>query len=215
MPFDVEKDLVPVSVLAKFGQMLAVPATSPVNTVRELQALSLQRDMNYGSAGTGSPSHLSFAYLQAMTGIRATHVPYRGNPPTLLALMSGEVQAAMVISTSLLPLAEEGKAKMLAYSDTVRSVITPDIPTVSEQGYKDFQVVFSYALMVPSGTPQAIIDILHEESTRAVMSPDVRDKLQGVDTVPIALSPPDSVRWLRSNRQRWNDVIARMNLRMD
>ena len=215
MPFDVEKDLVPVSVLAKFGQMLAVPPNSPVGTVKDLQALSLQRDMNYGSAGTGSPSHLSFAYLQAMTGIRATHVPYRGNPPTLLALMSGEVQAAMVISTSLLPLAKEGKVKMLAYSDTVRSVITPDIPTVAEQGFKDFQVVFSYALMVPAGTPQAVIDILHAEATRAVMSPDVRDKLQGVDTVPIALSSQDSVVWLRNNREKWKDVITRMNIRMD
>ena len=101
-----------------------------------------------------------------MTGIRATHVPYRGNPPTLLALMSGEMQAAMVISTSLLPLAKEGKVKMLAYSDTVRSeVITPDVPTVAEQGFKDFQVVFSYVLMVPAGTPQAVIDILHAEAT--------------------------------------------------
>jgi tripartite-type tricarboxylate transporter receptor subunit TctC len=215
IPFDPEKDFIPISVLAKFGQALGVPTDLPVKSVKELQALSLQKDLNYGSAGTGSPSHLSFAYLQAVTGIRATHVPYRGNPPALLALMSGETQASMVISTSLLPLAKEGKVRMLAYSDSTRSEVIPDIPTVAEEGYPGFEVVFSYALLVPAGTPKNVIDILLAEATRAVMSPDVRDKLRAVDTIPIALSPADSVAWLRTNRQKWKDVIAKMNIRAD
>jgi tripartite-type tricarboxylate transporter receptor subunit TctC len=215
IPFDPEKDFIPISVLAKFGQALGVPADLPVKSVKELQALSLQKDINYGSAGTGSPSHLSFAYLQAVTGIRATHVPYRGNPPTLLALMSGETQASMVISTSLLPLAKEGKVRMLAYSDSTRSEVIPDIPTVAEEGYPGFEVVFSYALLVPAGTPKSVIDILLAEATRAVMSPEVRDKLRAVDTIPIALSPADSVAWLRTNRQKWKDVITKMDIRAD
>jgi tripartite-type tricarboxylate transporter receptor subunit TctC len=154
IPFDPEKSFIPVSVLAKFGQALGVPTDLPVRSVKELQALSLQRDLSYGLAGTGSPSHLSFAYLQAVTGIRATHVPYRGNPPALLALAAGETQASMVISTSLLPMAQEGKVRMLAYSDSTRSEVIPDIPTVAEEGYPDFQAVFSYALLVPAGTPR-------------------------------------------------------------
>jgi tripartite-type tricarboxylate transporter receptor subunit TctC len=215
IPFDPEKDFIPISVLAKFGQALGVPVDLPVKSVKELQALSLQKDLNYGSAGTGSPSHLSFAYLQAVTGIRATHVPYRGNPPALLALMSGDTQASMVISTSLLPLAKEGKVRMLAYSDSTRSEVIPDIPTVAEEGYPGFEVVFSYALLVPAGTPKSVIDILLAEATRAVMSPDVRDKLRAVDTIPIALSPADSVTWLRTNRQKWKDVITKMDIRAE
>ena len=215
IPFDPEKDFIPISVLAKFGQVLAVPPDSPVKSVKELQALSMQKDINYGSAGTGLPSHLSFAYLQAVTGIRATHVPYRGNPPTLLALISGDVQASMLISTSLLPLAKEGKVRMLAYSDTTRSAAVPDVPTVAEQGYKDFEAVFSYVLLVPTGTPQAVVDILYSEATRAVMSPDIQDKLKNVDTVPISLSPSASVAWLRNSKQRWKDVITRMKIRAD
>jgi tripartite-type tricarboxylate transporter receptor subunit TctC len=215
IPFDPEKDFIPISVLAKFGQVLGVPIDSPAKSVNDLKALSLQKDLNYGSAGTGSPSHLSFAYLQAVTGIRATHVPYRGNPPALLALISGDTQASMVISTSLLPLAREGKVRMLAYSDSTRSEVIPEIPTVAEQGYKNFQVVFSYVLLVPTGTPKNVIDILTSEATLAVMSPDVRDKLRAVDTVPIALSPPDSVAWLRTNRQKWTDVVTKMNIRSD
>jgi tripartite-type tricarboxylate transporter receptor subunit TctC len=215
IPFDPEKDFIPISVLAKFGQALGVPVDLPVKSVKELQALSLQKDINYGSAGTGSPSHLSFAYLQAVTGIRATHVPYRGNPPTLLALMSGETQASMVISTSLLPLAKEGKVRMLAYSDGTRSEVIPDVPTVAEEGYPGFEVVFAYALLVPAGTPKSVIDILLAEATRAVMSPEVRDKLRAVDTIPIALAPADSVAWLRTNRQKWKDVITKMDIRAD
>jgi tripartite-type tricarboxylate transporter receptor subunit TctC len=215
IPFDPEKDFIPISVLAKFGQALGVPTDLPVKSVKDLQALSLQRDLNYGSAGTGSPSHLSFAYLQAVTGIRATHVPYRGNPPALLALVSGETQASMVISTSLLQMAKDNKVRMLAYSDNTRSEVIPEVPTVAEEGYKDFQVVFSYALLVPTGTPKNVVDILLSEATRAVMSPEVRDKLRSVDTIPIALSPPESAAWLRTSRQKWKDVIGKMNIRAD
>jgi tripartite-type tricarboxylate transporter receptor subunit TctC len=215
IPFDPEKDFIPISVLAKFGQALGVPVELPVKSVKELKALSLQRDLNYGSAGTGAPSHLAFAYLQAVTGIRATHVPYRGNPPALLALLSGDTQASMVISTSLLPMAKEGKVRMLAYSDSTRSEVIPDVPTVAEEGYPGFEVVFSYALLVPAGTPKSVIDILLAEATRAVMSPEVRDKLRAVDTIPIALSPADSVTWLRTNRQKWKDVITKMDIRAE
>ena len=213
IPFDPEKDFIPISVLAKFGQALGVPVNSPAKSIADLKALSLQKDINYGSAGIGSPSHLSFAYLQAVTGIRATHIPYRGNPPALLALVTGETQASMVISTSLLPLAKEGKVRMLAYSDNTRSQVIPDIPTVAEQGYKGFQLVFSYVLMVQAGTPQSVIDVLLPAATKAAMSPEVRDKLKAVDTVPIALSPAESREWLRTNRQGWTDVITKMNIR--
>lgn len=215
IPFDPDKDFIPISVLAKFGQALGVLPSLPANSVKELQALSLRRDLNYGSAGIGSPSHLSFAYLQAVTGIRAAHIPYRGNPPTLLALVGGDTQASMVISTSLLPLAKESKVRMLAYSDSTRSEVIPEVPTVAEQGYPDFQVVFSYVMLVRNGTPQHVIDVLLSAAQSAVMSPDVRDKLKSVDTIPIALSPSNSVIWLRTNRQKWKDVITQMNIRGD
>jgi tripartite-type tricarboxylate transporter receptor subunit TctC len=213
IPFDPDKDFIPVSVLAKFGQVLAVPKDLPVSSVKDLVALSQTKDLNFGSAGIGSPSHLSFASLQAATGLRATHIPYRGNPPLLLSLINGDVQAAMVISTSLLQLANDGKVKMLAYSDKVRSEAIPNVPTMAEQGYKDFELVFSYAMLVPRGTPQEVVDVLYREATDAVNSPEVRDKLKRSDTIPIALSTADSIEWLRSYRKRWTDVITRMNVR--
>jgi tripartite-type tricarboxylate transporter receptor subunit TctC len=207
--------MVPVSVLAKFGQALVVRQDLPVGSVKDLQALAQKRDINFGSAGIGTPSHLSFSYLQAVTGIRATHVPYRGNPPVLLALASGEIQAAMVISTSILDLTRDGKVRALAFSDSVRSPIIPDVPTMAEQGYKDFEVTFSYVLLVPAGTPQPVIDLLGAEARNAVMAPEVRGVLQSVDTVPIALSAADSVAWLRTNRARWKDVVGQMNIRIE
>ncbi len=215
MPFDVERDFIPVSVLAKFGQILAVNPALEARNVKELIEVSKAKDLAYGSAGTALPSHLSFAFLQAVTGIRATHIPYKGNPPTLLALVSGEVQAAMVISTSILPHARSGKVRMLAYSDSTRSEVVPDVPTLAEQGYRDFEVVFAYVLAVAKDTPAAIVEQLHMHATRAVMSPDVRDKLRGVDTVPIALAPAESARWLRAARAKWAEVIERMAIRAE
>lgn len=212
MPFNVEKDIIPVSVLAKFGQALAVPTQLPVKSLQELKAYSLKRDINFASSGNGSPAHLAFSYLQAIVGIRATHVPYRGNPPALLALMDDEVQAAMVISTSLLPLAKEGKVRILAYSDTTRSEVIPDVPTVAEEGYKGFQAIFSYVMLVPAGTPEAVVAVLRTAATEGVMSPDVHDKLRSIDTVPIALSTPDSVAWLRTNREKWGEVVQKMHI---
>jgi tripartite-type tricarboxylate transporter receptor subunit TctC len=215
IPFDPDKDLFPISVLAKFGQALVVRHDLPVGSVKDLQALSMRKDINYGSAGVGTPSHLSFSYLQAVTGIRATHVPYRGNPPALLALTSGDTQASMVISTSILALAKDRKVKVLAYSDQTRSEVIPDVPTVAEQGLSGFEVVFSYVLLVRAGTPQPVVDILLAEATRAVMSPDVRETLKSSDTVPIALSPQDSLAWLRTNRAKWKNVVSQMNIRFD
>jgi tripartite-type tricarboxylate transporter receptor subunit TctC len=215
IPFDPDKDFIPVSVLAKFGQVLAVPKELPVSSVKEFLRLSQTRDLNFASAGTGSPSHLSFASFQAATGLRATHVPYRGNPPMLLALVSGEAQAAMAISTSLFQLARDDKVKLLAYSDKVRSEVIPEVPTMAEQGYKDFELVFAYVMLVAKGTPQPIVDMLHTEATAAINSPEVRDKLKGVDTIPIALSPSDSEAWLRTNRARWSDVVARTGIRAE
>jgi len=215
IPFDVEKDFIPVSVLAKFGQVVAVNPEVPAKNIKELIEYSKTKQINYSSAGNGLPSHLSFAYLQAVTGLQATHIPYKGNPPALLALMSNEVQTAMVISTSILPHARAGKVRLLAYSDSTRSEVVPDVPTLAEQGYKDFEVVFSYAFLVPAKTPQPVIDFLLDEATRAVMAPEFKDKLRGVDTVPIALKPAESAAWLKNSREKWTRVIKQMNIRPD
>ncbi|WP_051334858.1 tripartite tricarboxylate transporter substrate-binding protein [Bradyrhizobium sp. Ai1a-2] len=211
-PVDLDKDFVPLSVLAKFGQALGVPSTLPVSSLADLIELSRKKDLGYGSSGTGSPAHLAFSYLQAVSGLKATHIPYRGNPPALLALLNGDIQAAMVVTTSLLPLAQESKVKLLAYSDSTRSEAIPDVPTVAELGYPNFEAVFGYVMLVPANTPKSIADVLFTEATHAVMEPDVREKLKSTDTVPIALSSRDSVVWLHNSRKKWADVITKMNV---
>ena len=215
IPFDPEKDFAPVSVLATFGQMLAVHPSLPVASVRDLATLSRERSLNYASAGSGFPSHLTFAYLQSATGIRATHIPYKGNPPMLLALLSGEVHAAMSISTTIIPQAKAGKLKMLAFSDSKRSLVAPEVPTVAESGYPGFEATFAYVLLAPAGTSESIVSTLHQEAARAVTSADVRERLAKIDVVSVGQPPARSAAWLRAARQKWGPLVQQLNIRAE
>ena len=215
MPFDPEKDFVPVSVLAKFGQMLVVPPDLPVKSVRELVELSKTRNLNYGSAGNGLPSHLSFAYLQAVTGLRASHVPYKGNPPVLMALTTSEVQAAMVISTSVLAQAKAGKMRMLAYSDVTRSDVAPEVPTMAEQGFKDFEVLFSYVMLVKAGTPQPLVMKLHGAVNRALRAPEINERLLAEGSEPSGILPDEFSAFIKNELTRWAPVIRASGAKAD
>ena len=215
VPFDPERDFIAVSLLATFGQMITISPGLPVNSVRELVQYSKERKLNYGSAGNGLPSHLSFAYMQSVTGVQASHVPYKGNPPVLIALLNGEIDAAMVISTSVLQQARAGKLKMLAYSAPQRSVAAPDIPTMAEQGFPGFDATFGYLLFVPANTPDAIVKTLHDEAVRAVTAPDLRERLKTFDVAVVGLPPPESASWLRAARRKWDAVIREGNLRAE
>jgi tripartite-type tricarboxylate transporter receptor subunit TctC len=215
VPFDPDRDFIPVSLLATFGQMLTLGPSVPVNTIGDLAALSKRRPLNYASSGNGMPAHLSFAYLQAVAGIQANHIPYKGNPPAVIALMSGEVDAGMFVSTSILPNARSGKLRMLAYSDSKRSLVAPEVATVAELGYPGFEAIFGYVLLVPAGTPNTIVHTLHQEAIRAVMAPDVRERLKGFDVAVVGAAPAESAAWLRAGRAKWGPLIRQLNVKAE
>ncbi len=184
-------------------------------SVEVLAAASQKRELSFPSSGNGTPSHLAFAYLQSVTGIRATHIPYKTNPENIAALMSGDVDTTMVIASTVAPLVKAGKLRGLGYSGRKRSAIAPDIPTVAELGYPGFEVEFSWVLLVPAGTPNHVVDALYREAGRAVMLPELAGKVQAFDLVPTALSPADSARWLRSAREKWTRLIREIKLSVD
>lgn len=159
--------------------------------------------MSQGRSVSGTTFTIGTDVKTATVGLQMSVPLYSGGAA---AARQREVAALLMKAETEL----EG-VRMLAYSDSTRSEAVPNVPTVAEQGYKGFEVVFAYAMLVHAATPRPIVDALHEASTRAVMSPEVRDKLRGVDTVPIALSPADSAAWLRSYREKWRGVITQMN----
>lgn len=215
VPFDPEKDFRVIALLATFGQMVAVNPALPVGNIRELAALSKTRELKYASAGNGAPSHLSFEYLLAAADIRATHIPYKGNPPALIALLNGEVDMVMVISTSVLAHMRAGKMKGLGYSDAKRSLVAPDVPTIQEQGFAGFNATFGYALVAPAATPEPIIQTLYAAATSAVNAPEVTERLRTFDVAPTRLSPAESALWLRAGRERWGALVRQLKVTPD
>ena len=139
--------------------------------------------------------------------------PKAANLTSLLA--PGRSGSAMVISTSVLQQARAGKLKMIAYSAPQRSVAAPEIPTVAEQGYPGFDATFGYLLLVPAGTPEAIVRLLHKESVEAVSAHDVRERLKTFDVAIAGLATEPSQAWLRTARKKWETMIRERQLRAE
>lgn len=213
--FDPERDFIPVSVLATFSQLLVVNPKIPAQSLGDLVAASRERQLTFSSSGNGTPSHLAFAYLQSITGIKAMQIPYKTNPEASMAIISGDVDAAMAIAMGLMPHVRAGRLRSLAYSGRKRSLIAPEFPTVAESGYPGFEVEFAFVLLVPAGTPEKIVTTLYLEASRAVASPDIAEKLKALDLTPTALPPAESTVWLRAARQKWGTLIRENKLHND
>jgi len=207
IPFDPDKDFIPISVLAKFGQALGVQPSLPVNSVKELQALSLQRDLNYGSAGIGSPSHLSFAYLQAVTGIRATHIPYRGGGPAVIDLVAGQVQFMFATAASVIPHVKSNRLRALAVTSLKRSPSLPELPTVDEAGVPKFEAVTWHGVVVPAATPRPLVLKINAEINQVLALAEVREKLavQGIEAQ--GGTPAEFAAFLKSEIPKWTKVV--------
>jgi tripartite-type tricarboxylate transporter receptor subunit TctC len=212
LPFDPAKDFAVISVPVTYGQMLAVHASVPANSVAELVALSKQKKLTYASGGNGTPSHLSGAYFLATTGGDMTHVPYKGTGQSVIDVIAGQVDSIFAVTTGVLPHVKSGKLRALGISSNKRSALAPDVPTIAEAGYPGFEALFAYALMAPAGTPADIVQTLSREVQRALAQPDVQEKNRTFDYAATGLNPNQSAAWLKENRERWAQVIKRAGI---
>lgn len=215
LPFDPERDFIPVSVLGTFGQMAVVNPKLPINTIKELAAGYQDRPITFSSAGNGAPSHLSFAYLQTALGIQATHIPYKTNPQTVAAVLSGDVDATMVIASTVVPHVRAGKLRALAYSGKNRSILAPEVQTMAELGYPGFEIEFAFVLFAPAGTPREIVEILHREAAQFMKTPELADTFKTFDLSATALPPAESAQWLRNARGKWSKLVRDIKLKVD
>jgi tripartite-type tricarboxylate transporter receptor subunit TctC len=209
LPFDADRDLTPVSLLASAPQMLVVHPSVGANSFKEFVEL-LRRNpgrLSYGSVGGGSASHLTMELLKTDARVFVVHIPYRGFPPAVTDMLSGNIQTMFAIIPAVLPQVKAGKMKGLAVTGLKRSDAAPDIPSVAELGYPQLESLAWIGLLVTSGTPAEVVNRLGAETVRAMRAADTREALakQGFDVV--GSSAAEFTRWIRSESDKWGKVI--------
>ena len=215
--FDSIKDFAFITLIAQSQNLLVVHPSLPVRNVKELIALSKKRpgDINYGSSGVGTTVHLSAELFKYMTGINWVHIPYKGGGPGLVALLSGEVSLYFGNVPTVIRQARAGKLRALATTGPKRTPAAPDIPTVAEAGVPGYEVTTFYGLSAPAKTPKPILDRLHAETVRALKSPDVREKLQGLGADPVGNTQEQYAAFMTNEIAKWAKVIKAAGIKAE
>jgi tripartite-type tricarboxylate transporter receptor subunit TctC len=168
--------------------------------------------LNYGSAGVGSNLHLAMELLKYRTGIQVTHVPYKGVGPALQDTLAGHVMSMISNIPSSKPHIDKGALRALAVTSLKRSPALPNVPTMSDEGVKDYEVLNWFGVFAPAGTPKDIVDRLAIEARAMCADPKIRDMLTGEGADPIASSPADFATFVRAEIKKWDEVGKAANI---
>lgn len=208
-------DLAPVTMLATVENVLVVNAAVPARSVKELLALAAQKPggISFASPGAGSQAHLAGELLALNSGVQLLHVPYKGIGPALNDLLGGQVSMMFAQMSSVLPHIKSGKLRALGVASLKRSAVMPETPTIAEQGLPRFEAVSWYALMVPAGTPRAVIDKLNAETVKLFAAPALKEKLAALGMDAATGKPSDLAVAIQADTQRWTDVIRQKNIK--
>jgi tripartite-type tricarboxylate transporter receptor subunit TctC len=160
----------------------------------------------------GSPSHLSYAYFLATSGVEMNHIPYKGTGQSIIDVVAGQVDTIFAVTNGVSPHVKSGKLRALAISSAQRSQVAPEVPTVAESGFPGFDASFAYVLLAPAGTQDAIVQSLYREVKTAMAAPDVQDKNRIADYSATGLDPKQSAAWLAEKRAHWAKVVQRAGI---
>jgi tripartite-type tricarboxylate transporter receptor subunit TctC len=209
MPFDPDKDLAALSLLATAPQMLVVHPSLGLKNFKDFIEYAKRNPgkLSYGSVGSGSASHLTMELLKSDAGIDLVHVPYKGFPPAVTDLLSGNIHTMFAIVPGVLPHVKAGKMAPLAVTALKRSGLAPEVPSVAELGYPQLESLAWIGLGAPAGLPTDVVDRITSETTQGMRRPEVRELLgrQGFDVV--AGSPQEFSRWIQAESAKWTRVI--------
>jgi tripartite-type tricarboxylate transporter receptor subunit TctC len=217
LPFDVQRDFKPITLLASAQYVLVVHPSLPVHSVAELVALAKARpgQLNYSSSGPGSPLHLAAELFKARTGVDIAHIPYKGGGPATIGLLGGQAQLMFGSVSAVMPHVRDGKLRALAVTGLQRSPVAPDLPTLAESGLPGFDVTSWYGLLVPRNTPDAIVAKLAAAAQKVVQTPEVRETMakQGLElTID---TPQQFAELIKTETATWAELIHRMNIQPD
>ncbi|MFS0758101.1 tripartite tricarboxylate transporter substrate binding protein [Noviherbaspirillum sp. 1P10PC] len=217
MAFDPAKDLVPVSLAVTVPNIFVVPPNAPYKTVQEFVDYARKNPgkLTYASYGAGSAAHLIGELLKARAGIDLLHVPYKGGAPALTDLMGGQVDSYFSNAASGMSYVKSGKLRALAVTSAKRMAAMPDVPTLAESGFKDFEVLEWNGFFVPKGTPNDVVARLAKEVQAAVKDPATRQKLQGLGLDPVGSTPEEFGKFVQSEMTRWAGLVKSNHITVD
>ncbi len=216
-PYDVNKDFIPVTLLAKVPNVFVIHPDVPAKNFKEFinYAKAHPGQLNYGSAGNASAGHLAMEYLKLVTGTYMTHIPYRGTGPQLTDLLAGRTQASSAGMPALGAHIRSGKLRAIAVGTQQRIASMPDVPTVAELGFKNFETSQWYGIHVPAGTPPDIVKRLQEESFKALKSSAVTERFATDNAVGGGGPSSEYAAFIKSEQGIWSDIVKRAGIKPD
>ena len=216
-PFDVDKDFVPVTLLAKVPNVFVIHPDVPARNFKEFVDYVRKNPgkLNYGSAGNASAGHLAMEYLKLATGMQITHIPYRGTGPQLTDLLAGRTDASSAGMPALGAQIRAGKLRAIAVGTQQRIPALPDVPTVAEQGYKDFETSQWYGIHAPAGTPPELVKRLQEECYKALRASSVTERFATDNAIGGGGPSSEYAAFVKDQQRIWSDIVKRANIKPD
>lgn len=217
LPFDTEKDLAPVALIAIVPGLMVANADTPVKNLQDVIKLAKAQPgkLNYGSPGPLTSGHLSMELMKKMAGIDIMHVPYKGGQPSVLGLLQNQVQFSIGGPPSLMQHVAAGKIRTIAVTTANRVPSLPNVPTMAEQGLVGYDTFEWYGILAPGGTPKAIVDKLNREILRILDLPDMQEKLAAQGAIIEKKSPEEFRLFIKSEMTKWKAAMAEMNFKIE
>jgi tripartite-type tricarboxylate transporter receptor subunit TctC len=216
MPYDAQKDFAPIGFAGYTPTLLVVAANSPLQSLKDLQAAAKKSGgISFASAGNGTSGHLAGELLKARLGGEMVHVPYKEGGLALSDVMAGQTQFMFYHPAAVMPQVKAGKLRALGVSSAKRTAAAPDVPTITEQGFGEFDLVAWFMLYAPAATPAPVLARLRDAVAQAVANPEVKAKLAGQGLEVPALKPDELAAFNRTEIAKWSELVKRSGAQVD
>jgi tripartite-type tricarboxylate transporter receptor subunit TctC len=217
LSYDPQKDFEAIGLIAKVPNILVVNPKLPVRTVADYVRFAKEqpKGVTFASSGSGSSIHLSGEMFKMVSRSNMLHVPYRGSAPAVTDLIGGQVESMFDNTPSALPHVQGGRLRVIAITSAKRSPLLPDVPTIAESGYPDFDVQSWFGLAAPAGTPKAIVDRLNAELNKAIANPEARKRLTELAATPEPGTPQQFRAHIAAETKRWQEVVKASGAKAD
>jgi tripartite-type tricarboxylate transporter receptor subunit TctC len=217
LPYDPVRDFAPITLVASATILLAVHPSLPTKSVRDLIALAKKQPsaLSFASSGSGGISHLVGEHFNSVAGVKMVHVPYKGDTPALIDLVSGQVHLMFGTAVSFLPYVKAGRLNALAVTNPKRSPIVPDVPTVAESGLPGFEALQWFGILAPAGVPKDVIAKLHADIVKSLRLPDVRDRMTSLGAEVVGSTPAEFAAFQKADTAKWAKVVKASGAKID